>query len=260
MSFEECCKRIQKVFDFEISIPTPYKLCDYKPSYFLIFNDLLKGCDFFGWGDLDLILGNIREFVTEEVLEKYDVISGWGHLTLLRNTEYWTTFFMKEVEGFKSYKDVYQDPRNFGFDEYWHKGIADKAKFLHPEKVWNPMLFDDLRTPECSIDFKAGNRRLFESLNLMYEYNNGRMYRIHLLGENMFKESTMYMHFKRRLNMLKVCTEPSNHYLIIPNKIIPYEEITLQKVYKWTSINPFTRLLVSLQLQYKAVKKRLLHT
>lgn len=39
-------ERIQRIFDFPISLERPYKLCDYKPSYGEVFKDELAGYDF----------------------------------------------------------------------------------------------------------------------------------------------------------------------------------------------------------------------
>lgn len=234
MDFEDCKNRVQRCFDFPVAMPSPYKLCDLKPAYRLIFSDLLSDSDFWGWGDMDLIYGDIRSLVTEEVLAQYDMISGWGHLTLLRNDDYWNKFFMLQVDGFKDYRQIYQNPGNFGFDEYWHQGTADKAMHLHPDKVWNSMLFDDLRTPETHLNFKSGMRRMYENDHLIFEYKDKQMYRVYLVGENICKEPIMYMHFKRRLSILRPYTDNTEHYLIVPNKIIPYEELTWEKIYKWT--------------------------
>lgn len=233
MTFDECRKRVERAFPFRVVIPTPYKLCDYKPAYYLIFGDIINDCDFWGWGDVDLIYGRIRRFITEEVLARYDFISGWGHLTLVRNINYWHHFVEQNVDGYMYYRDVYQDVRNCGFDEYWHGGTADKAKYLHPDKVWDSMLFDDLRIPEIHINFKSGNRRMFENDRLIFEYADGEMWRIYLVGDKVCREPTMYMHFKRRLHLLKIVTDNTEHYLVVPNRIIPWEEPTWQKVYCW---------------------------
>ena len=65
----------------------PYKLCDIRPALGAIHPDLIAGYDFFGFGDLDLIYGDIRAFYDEETLELYDALSTHaervsGHLFL----------------------------------------------------------------------------------------------------------------------------------------------------------------------------------
>lgn len=259
MSFAECQVRVQKLFPFKVALASPYKLCDFKPCYSLIFSDLLDEVDFVGWGDLDLIYGDIRSFITEEVLAQYDMISGWGHLTLLRNNDYWRHFFELQVDGFQCYKEVYQSPKSFGFDEYWHGGLSDKAMSLHPNKVWDPRPFDDLRTPESNRNFCSSSQRLYKSDHLMFQYQDKQMWRIYLLGDKIYKEPTMYMHFKRRQKLLKVCTDNTENYLVIPNRIIDEEPLTLRKVYHWTHCGHLCQYGYTLKCKVVRKLKKIFH-
>ena len=43
MTFESLRNRIQKLYDFKISLEKPYKLCDYKPAYGEIFKPEISG-------------------------------------------------------------------------------------------------------------------------------------------------------------------------------------------------------------------------
>ena len=42
---------------FEVTINFPYKLCDYKPAYGLIFEDYINDYEFWGQSDIDIIYG-----------------------------------------------------------------------------------------------------------------------------------------------------------------------------------------------------------
>lgn len=57
MSFEQMKELFQKQYDFPLSINVPYKFCDFKPAYGEIFSDYLKGYDYWGHCDVDLIWG-----------------------------------------------------------------------------------------------------------------------------------------------------------------------------------------------------------
>ena len=103
---------------FEINIKTAYKLCDFKPAYGYIFSDLLKDYDFWGHCDIDIIFGNIRDFMTEELLENYDLISvrpDWipGCFLLFKNCEKMNTLFLHS----KDYKKVFSSNQHYCFDE-----------------------------------------------------------------------------------------------------------------------------------------------
>jgi hypothetical protein len=68
------------------------KICDFKPLYGLMFADDLRGYDVWGYSDLDVIWGDIRRFVTDEMLDGHIIVSPrqrklGGHGTFLRNTD-----------------------------------------------------------------------------------------------------------------------------------------------------------------------------
>ncbi len=68
------------------------KVCDFKPIYGLMFADDLHGADFWAYSDLDVVWGDIRRFVTDDLLNDHIIVSPrqrklGGHGTFVRNTE-----------------------------------------------------------------------------------------------------------------------------------------------------------------------------
>jgi len=51
-------------FGFTVSLTYPYKLCDFKPAYGFLFQDLIANYSFWGNTDIDIIYGNIRGFIS----------------------------------------------------------------------------------------------------------------------------------------------------------------------------------------------------
>ena len=103
---------------FKVNIDHPYKLNDFKPAYGFIFPELIEGYDFWGHSDLDVIYGNIRNFLTNEMLDNYDFISlrhGYttGCFCLYRNNEILNTYFKRS----KDYCLILSDPKHYCFDE-----------------------------------------------------------------------------------------------------------------------------------------------
>ncbi len=117
----------------DINLPRPYKLCDLRPAYQVIFEDFLHGCDFWGYGDLDVIYGNIAHFITDEILEHYDVITTRqeamaGHFSLFKNIELLNRLYERSPR----YKEIFQDTNHhYAFDElcktYGLRNIAQRA-------------------------------------------------------------------------------------------------------------------------------------
>jgi hypothetical protein len=67
------------------------KTSDLKPTYGLLFADDLQPFDFWAYSELDIVWGDIRHFIADELLANHDIVSGRhfklaGHFTLFRNT------------------------------------------------------------------------------------------------------------------------------------------------------------------------------
>lgn len=99
MTFQEYRQLVSKRLGINFTVESPYKLCDVRPAYGFIHQEHLNGYDYFGFGDIDIIYGNLRAFYTDEVLRcnaistHYDRVS--GHLFLLKNNEQWINAFRK---------------------------------------------------------------------------------------------------------------------------------------------------------------------
>ena len=111
------CKKTR----LNVSVEYAYKLCDIKPAYGVIFEDYLKTYDFWGHCDIDIIFGDIRNFITEEILQNHDIICVTtnyvtGFFTLFRNNE----FVNRAYEASKDYKYVFESDKHFCFDECNH--------------------------------------------------------------------------------------------------------------------------------------------
>jgi hypothetical protein len=129
---------LDEILHYESALTTPYKLCDVRPAYGLIFKDFIKEFDFWGWGDIDLIFGCVKDFGLSELMHKYDVISfkeNWvsGSFCLVRNTAYINRLFYSS----KDLKLIYTSPAHMCFDEIsfcWEeakRNPIDQIKFPH---------------------------------------------------------------------------------------------------------------------------------
>ena len=117
-SLEQFKLDASKALGFEVAVESGYKLCDFRPAYGHIFSNIVKEYDFWGYCDIDVIFGNIRAFMTDELLNEYDVISArhdylTGCFTLFRNNSCMRELFKQS----KDYRKVFTEPRNFFFDE-----------------------------------------------------------------------------------------------------------------------------------------------
>jgi len=153
--FTQIKRKIQRCFDFEISLEEPYKLCDYKPAYGLIFSEELKNYDWWGHFDLDMVLGNIRKFITDDILQTYDKVGRHGHFMLYKNIEDINKLFMKKHNGIVLYKEVFTSPLIFIFDESKSARLFFKDKKVYD--IYN-FVYNPLRTKRLkqSLNFNRG--------------------------------------------------------------------------------------------------------
>jgi hypothetical protein len=100
VSFEEYKRSVSNKLRLRFDPKSPYKLCDVRPALGYIHADLCAGYDFVGFGDLDVIYGDIRNVYTSEILNSHDFLSTHrdhvsGHFFLMRNTEHISSIFQK---------------------------------------------------------------------------------------------------------------------------------------------------------------------
>ena len=112
ISFEKMKEKIQSKFDFPITLPTPYKLCDYKPIYGFLFEDEIEDYKYWGHIDIDTILGDLTKFLPEK---EYQKIYEFGHLCIYRNTRENNRRFMEKAG--QDYRKVFTTSFITVFDE-----------------------------------------------------------------------------------------------------------------------------------------------
>jgi len=219
-SLEQFKTDAAKVLGFDIAVESGYKLCDFKPAYGNIFQDYIKEYDFWGYCDIDLIFGNIRSFMTDELLNEYDVISArhdylTGCFALYRNNSMMRELFKQS----KDYRKVFTDPRNFFFDET-NFAFEAFAKGLH---------YSEIKTEVESMTHVV--RRLQEA-NILKAYFDFQI--VEGFPGNMFWNKGTLIYLKKFEAMLyhlvrfkRKYSEPVDLQRIIPDKF----RIGKEKIY-----------------------------
>ena len=100
MDFDAYKALVSEKLGIRFNPENAYKICDVRPAFGVIHEDVLRGYDFFGFGDLDLVYDDLRTLFTHADLQQYDLISNHatrvsGHLSLFRNTEKMRNIFRK---------------------------------------------------------------------------------------------------------------------------------------------------------------------
>lgn len=119
LTFAELGSRIREAFEVDVSRLSPYKLCDFRPAYGVLFADLLQQADFWGHGDNDMVFGDVGSVLTPERLDAYDVLSFkkghlQGPLSVYRNTPRVNELFREGGH----YRKAFSTPEYLSFDEF----------------------------------------------------------------------------------------------------------------------------------------------
>lgn len=89
----DCRAAIERAAGQPITLDKPYKLCDYRPVYGLAFPALLDGCSHWGYGDLDLLMGDVDGFFERFLQLGQDKFLIRGHCSVFPNTPRMLTLF-----------------------------------------------------------------------------------------------------------------------------------------------------------------------
>lgn len=225
MPWEDLKRRIGSCLNTEVVLNRPYKLCDYRPTYGLVFADYISKYDYWGYCDIDLVFGDLSRFLTEDVLNAYDKIGHLGHMALIRNDETMNNLFRTEVEGAIPFLNVIKNDAPCMFDEWdglsfnrlcelgGHKLHRFNQFFdVYPnESCFKPVTRNFHKIDDSESDYAVGKHRLLA----VREGNHLYM----ISGKE--KQEVAYIHLQKR--QMALSKEPlSGKIIFYPNRIVNY--------------------------------------
>lgn len=169
-TFPELMERINALHGTHMKLSGPHKLGEMKPLMGKIFVEELKEYDFWGFCDFDLIFGNIRHFMTDDLLDKYDHLMVAGHFQLHRNSEDGRNYYLLEgsdkTRTFKAVVDNLENDRmaNSFWDE--HLGLPTTLNEKKIPYYRNLRIYADVTRPGHAgnkiLDLRVKNNTLFQ--------------------------------------------------------------------------------------------------
>lgn len=256
MTLEEMRQRATSVLGFEAALSRPYKCCDYKPIYGLIFADYLSKYDYWGHCDVDLIFGDLQFFFDKYKLYDYDKFGTLGHLSLFRNTPEVNNAY--KIQGsLQDYKQVYTNEENTLFDELCGLSTMMIEKGY---KVFKKRIFVDVATrykryritDVYNLDIKPTN---YPCQTFLWE--KGKTYHVYYDKGNVKSEEYIYVHFQKRPNFeVNDHILASNKFYITNKGFVPFNEEPTKK--QILEVNPYRGCLYEkIERIYKEYKIRI---
>lgn len=188
-----------------VTLTRPYKLCDLKPFYGVIFSDYLSGYEYWGYGDTDVIYGQLTAYLSKIHYADYDKINWMGHLCFLRNNKKcnYSPFFT--LENTADAEFVLQNEANLGFDErdFNKKCLAQNLKIYTGQWAADIDIF--YQRMRCVDRFTL--HQLLDTTDVQYAPKNyakqlfavinGKIYRVYLRLGKVYWEEFAYIHFRK---------------------------------------------------------------
>ncbi len=199
-------RKMSEKLGLPASFEKPFKSCDFRPAYGVIFDQELAGYEYWGHCDLDQVFGDLGILMNRPDFAGYDKIGRSGHLTLFKNNQAMIALYRQEGALF-DYQTVFTTPENYAFDE--RTGIcriAQRQKVAYLNIV-------DLRA-----DIRVRTRRLEINAAKNYEkqlfyWENGHLYRAFIDDGQMKEEEYIYIHFQKK-KLKNFCGEIPSAFFI----------------------------------------------
>jgi len=230
MKFSDFLRRTERKLNTTLSWDRPYKLCDLKPFYGAIFDDYLVDYSYWGYGDMDVIYGDVSGFLTKIHASDYDKINWMGHLTFIRNTERCVNAVFHNCAGTKDAFDVLATEKNCGFDERdYNKKLIDQGLRIYTGPwaadidifYWR-MRCVDINTLHCLLDSKEITYAPKNSAKQLFAVIQGKVYRVFLKTGRVEREEFAYIHFRREVPIHLECLQDDT-FIISRNGFEPVD-------------------------------------
>ncbi|MGR5260225.1 DUF6625 family protein [Vibrio astriarenae] len=126
-------ERIENSLRIKTNINHPIKLCDFKPTWGEVFREELQSYSHWGFGDIDVVYGDIPQFLPDKWQDK-DIISFlpyWlsGSLCIIKNSPKMRTLYQQS----RFWQEALETSNHTAFDECHH-------------------LYSDLRNGKCIFE------------------------------------------------------------------------------------------------------------
>lgn len=193
-TFHQMQQLLKEKLGNKVRLPLPYKLCDYRPCYGVLFGEYLHGYAYWGHCDIDTILGDIRGFVERLHYKQYERLFTHGHFVIYKNEQAVNTMFSLPLPAslppMIQWEFVKSTSYACHFDEVGINLICSYygKSFCKEEVSYDVSFFyEDFRKSgipsnvKCLVTFEEGH--IFG-----YEYD----------GQTLSRKEYMYVHFMKR--------------------------------------------------------------
>lgn len=192
-------------------IERPYKLCDFRPAFAILYPELTHGYDYWGHCDADVVFGNIRKFFPNEILQNQTKVQMRGAFSLYRNSNEGNRLFELPHPQI-NYRNVFSNPKYCGFDEW--EGIHKLLK----KNGLSYYLSNDIAEISISrYDLRLSHRKNFGLQ--VFTWEDGRILRTAWENDVDIVDEYAYIHLQKR-KIRKIDDLMDGNFAFLPAEII----------------------------------------
>jgi hypothetical protein len=241
------CEKLSKELECRVHFTRPYKVCDFKPLFWVLLQEEPKHYQFWGHCDLDMVFGDLGRFIDRRWFDLYDKLFSLGHFTLYRNDEPTNRMYLQPHPQWKSI-DLLLDPSNHGFDE--HHGVNELWK-LHSKRFYdNECVMADI--DPCISRFELVGRTNNYYTQVFF-WENGKVFRGYYKGRKWCRQEFMYIHFQKRAFQLNEIRPNAKAFYMTPRGFIARDEgVPVKQQVRWLNAPAASTLS---ELKYRLSKK-----
>lgn len=122
-------RRVKRVLGIEYpGLPGTGKVWDYRCALGLLYAEEIKGYDYWGHMDFDMVFGDVAKWFTDELLGQVDIWSNHhsyvnGCFSLYRNRKEVNDLFMQ----FPAWKRIMENPKSLGWVEQEYSRLLEQS-------------------------------------------------------------------------------------------------------------------------------------
>lgn len=218
-SMEREILRFEHALKKKITIRDSYKFCDLRPFFGITYEKFLQDYDFWGYCDVDLAFGQVRSFITDEILDNYDRIYDLGLLCLFRNTEEINHIWEMGGSIYSDY-DIFRSKGKATSEEYYGLNLICEK---NPDKVrWYKK-----REAADFVKYLSNYEISFSKDNKEYQvfyWEDGHVYRAYWENNGMRSDEYVYIHWQKRKPDILGDIKEGRSFFITPRVIIEKDE------------------------------------
>ena len=222
-TFNDLKERIERKLNICTALNRPYKLCDFRPLYGFIFDQELQGYTHWGYCDLDLLFGDLSEFLSDDLLERYDKIHALGHMSVIKCNSDLIDIYKK-----CDYKSILQKEELHAFDEIARIPNFNELIVENGYELFRKISYADVGSLHFNFHLYdyCGKRKTRQKKHypVIFEFNNGKAFQHELINGKLVKKEVAYVHLKKR-KVLIDDAEVGKPYALVPNRLVTVHKI-----------------------------------